>query len=663
MILKSFRASFSASRLAVPLSFASVVGAVTGLAVVAFIWLFDRTETFFLGTVRGSLSAFGGYALMGIPVLGGLLIGLISMVTRISTREQGVPEVLKSLALKGGRMSPVKVLTRTGTAILALGSGFSTGREGPAVYLGAGIGSNIARLFHMSESRMKNLAACGAAAGISAVFNAPITGVMFALEVILKDFGARALSTVVVASVSASIISRIFLGASPAFKVPFYVLRSPWEIFIYMGLGILSAFVAFLFILTMEKSDALFENIRLPDWLKPTLGGLCVGIIALRFPQVMGMGFHAIEATLHGEIAAQILFALIFLKILATSLSLGSGCSGGTFAPTLFVGGALGGTIGHLVQSRMPFPVSSPGAYALVGMASVFAGSFHSPVTAILLVFEMTGDYQIILPLMAAAVISASLAQLIRRESIDTVKFKKQGIDMEHMAGGSFLAAIQVRDAMSRDFVTVPCKMGGKELVERMSKDKDKVFFAVNSRDEVVGVISRSAVQEVLLDENLQAVIADDMMTPLREFCHTDEPLAEAAHWMKLHRMDYLPVMSPEQPGKISGILRSDDVFRAYTDLAVRRDELVSRMEQEGSVAEGTINIRFHITGNSPVSGKLIRELQIPDGVVLTSLQRKHVVVIPEGHTQLKPKDKVWAVVLSKREADFRAWLKEQKLR
>lgn len=656
--------SFSSSRLAVPVSIASIVGALVGFTVVGFIEMIRLVEYFFMDRGPDMLQGLGAYAVVLVPVCGGLLIGLIAKYTTPGSSTQGVPEVLKAIAFKGGRLPVISVISRAVTSILAIGTGFSVGREGPAVHMGAGIGGNIGRLLRFSDMRMKNLAACGAAAGISAVFNAPITGVMFASEVILEDFRARALSTVVVASVASSIVSRIFLGSSPAFTVPIYRLWSAWEMPIYIGLGVLSAFTAVTFIYLLDRMDHGFENSRFPVWLRPAVGGLIVGVMGLYLPHVFGMGFGVIEQMLHGGLPLTILVMLIFFKMLATSVSLGAGSSGGTFAPTLFVGGALGGAVGKLVFARMPFDVAPPGAYTLVGMASVFAGAFHAPVTAILLVFEMTGDYQIILPLMAAAVISAALAQILRRESIDTVKFHREGIDIQAMEGTSFLRAVQVRDAMSTEFETVARNLSARELIDKMSKQKERSFYAVDSRGRLAGIISRKNLQAVLMEqEDVALIITDDIAVPIHEICFPDEPLSEAAALMTAHHLGQIPVVDPSDPAKIIGILRSEDVFHAYTHLAERRDELLSRMEQEGAQSEDTLQVRFLISLRSPIAGKALKELKIPDGVVLTSLKRRNTTMIPEGPTVLKVRDRIWAVVLPKAESTFLGWMKENKLR
>jgi len=661
-IQKQFFMFLTGSRLAIPLVIAALIGIASGYIVVGFIKTLDFCHTLFFEQGKESISFLGKYAVILIPAVGGIFVGLIVTFFAPEAKGHGVPEVMKSIVLQGGRIRPIVVVAKAIASALAIGSGASVGREGPIVQVGSALGSNIGQLFRFSESRIKNFVACGAAAGISGVFNTPIAGVMFASEVILRDFGARALSTVVVAAVSASIVSRMYLGDAPAFIAPAYSLLSPFEMFIYLGLGVLSAFVALAFIRILHRSEKAFDNWSFPDWLKPAVGGLLIGIIGVYYPQIFGAGLSTIEQAIHGKLALDILFTLVILKMIATSLSLGSGSSGGVFAPALFMGAVLGGGVGNLFFDNMPFEVAPPGAYALVGMASVFAAAAHAPVTAILIVFEMTGDYKMILPLMVTTVVAVSISQLLSRESIYTIKLKDRGIDIDSMEEVKVLGAVQVKDAMSDACVNVPRTLSAKELIDRMSKEKEKTFFIVNSDQEVTGMIYRKDVQDLLLEKNMGPIIAEDIARPLPEYCFPDEPLSEAAQLMSEHHLRHIPVMDPAAKRKVIGILSSEDIFNAYTQMTLKRDELVSRIEQEGSFATGTRHMRFSISMRSGLGGKAIRDIDIPDGVVLTSIQRKKTTLIPEGHTVLKMHDKIWAVVHPQSEAKFLEWIKKKKL-
>ncbi len=661
-IFKALLTQISTSRLALPLIIACVVGICTGFLTVGFIQIIHFSEKVFFVKGLELLSFMKQYAVIIIPAAGGIIVGLIVTFVAPEAKGHGVPEVMNSVALKGGKIRPIVVIGKAIASAIAIGSGASVGREGPIVQVGSALGSNIGRLFRLSESRVKNLVACGAAAGIAGVFNAPIAGVMFSLEVILRDFGARALSTVVVSAVSASIISQIFLGNSPAFIAPSYSLWSPFEIFLYLGLGALSAVTAVAFIRVLHFSEKTFDSWKISDWIKPAVGGLLLGCVGLFFPQVFGSGLHTIEQVLHGQLGWKILVSLIFLKIIATSLSLGSGSSGGVFAPALFIGAVLGGAVGNLFYQHMPFPVAPPGAYALVGMAAVFAGAAHAPVTAILIVFEMTGDYRMILPIMVATVISTSLSQYLMRESIYTIKLKERGIDIDSLEEVHVLGALLVRDAMTDSYVTVARNMPVKELVEKMAKQKSKSYYAVNSKNELTGVIYPEKIQEVMFEKDLSIFVVDDVSTPAHESCSPDDSLTEVAHLMMKQNMTQLPVLDPQANNKVIGVLKSENIFRAYTEMSVKRTDLIGLMEQKQATAGGTIQIHFNLPTRSALVGKKICEIQVPNSVVLTSVQRRDKTLIPEGKTVLRARDKIWAVVMPEFEKSFRDWLKKNKL-
>ncbi len=652
----------SGSRLVMPLVFACVVGVLTGFAVVGFVNLIDFLQEFFFTGGEKALSFLGKYYIVFIPVIGALLVGPIVTFISPEAKGHGVPEVMKAVALRGGRIRPIVVLGKALASAIAIGSGASAGREGPIVQVGSALGSSFGQWFKLSESRIKNLVACGAAAGISGVFNAPIAGVMFSMEVILRDFGARALSTVVVASVSSSIISNIYLGGSPAFVAPVYSLWSPWETVLYVGLGVISAFTAVLFVFVLSKTEDIFEKWKFVDWLKPAVGGLLLGVIGLYFPQVFGTGLHTIEEALHGRMEIILLFALVLMKIIATSVTLGSGSSGGVFAPALFIGAVLGGGFGRLFYEKMPFPVAPPGAYALVGMASVFAGAAHAPVTAILIVFEMTRDYRMILPIMVAVVVSTSISQMISRESIYTIKLKRKGIDIGTFEEAKVFGAIQVRDAMSENFKTVPHDMPSKELFAQMSHDKNKTFFVVNHKEELVGIVKPEEMQEILFEKNIQLLIADDVAIPIAEYCYPDESLGEATRVMTVNEITILPVMDPTQPKKIIGVLKSQNIFRTYANISGKREDLLGRLEQQDVSSKDTSHVQFKVSKDSSIVGKNIKDLGLPQGVVLTSIHRNHHLVVPQGDTVVFAKDKIWAVIKPETEALFKEWLKANKI-
>lgn len=277
---------------------------------------------------------------------------------------------MKAIALRGGRIRPAVVIVKALASAACIGSGGSAGREGPIVQMGSALGSAIGQVFRLSDERIRNLVACGAAGGIAATFNAPIAGVIFALEVILGEFTTRYFATVVISSVTASIVSRTVLGDNPAFIVPTYSMVSPWELLLYAALGLAAAGVAWLFLTVLYWAEDRFDGLRFPDALKPALGAIPLGFVGLAIPQALGTGFVHIEEAVSGGLFAQIMFALAFGKVLTTSLTLGSGNSGGVFAPALFMGAMVGGALGKVANALFPTITASSGAYALVGMSA-----------------------------------------------------------------------------------------------------------------------------------------------------------------------------------------------------------------------------------------------------------------------------------------------------
>ena len=343
---------YQPSETAIVLLTSIIVGISTGFGAIAFIWLIDQFKKFFFGFIQGGLSIWlGGLAVVLIPALGGLIAGpLINRFAR-EAKGHGVPEVMQAIALRGGRIRPQVVVVKALASAACIGSGGSAGREGPIVQIGSALGSVIGQVFRLSDDRIRNLVACGAAAGIAAVFNAPIAGTIFAMEVILGEFTTAYFGNVVICAVTASVVSRRFLGNSPAFAVPAYAMVSPWEILFYALLGLLAALTAWLFVNGLYWFEDVFDDWRFPDALKPAVGGLMLGGLAYFLPGVLGSGLEFIEQAINGNLVVSLMAILIFGKMLATDFTLGSGNSGGGFAPSLFVGAMLGGTFGTVIAT------------------------------------------------------------------------------------------------------------------------------------------------------------------------------------------------------------------------------------------------------------------------------------------------------------------------
>jgi chloride channel protein, CIC family len=376
------------------------------------------------GLLLDKLYVLPWYFVVFMPALGGLIVGPIIYYFAKEAKGHGVPQVIKSIKSDDGKIRSRVSIVKAITSSITIGMGGSAGREGPMIQIGASIGSTIGQIFNLSPKRTKTLLACGAAAGVAAAFNAPIGGMLFALEVLLMEYSADKLIPVAFSSVVATALSRFIDGNFALFPFRDYVLASPYELIFYIILGVLAGIISYLFIFILHYSEFIFdEKIKIPGYLKPAIGGLLVGCIGFFYPNVIRMGYESISLALQGKIIISLALVLVFAKIVATSFTLGSGGSGGIFAPALFIGAMLGCVFGGIVSGLFPGITAGPGAYALVAMAGLVAGTTRAPITAFIIVVELTLDYDIILPLVIVCVISMYVSSKFTSESIFTFKF------------------------------------------------------------------------------------------------------------------------------------------------------------------------------------------------------------------------------------------------
>nr|MBN2277156.1 chloride channel protein [candidate division Zixibacteria bacterium] len=545
-----------------------IVGLGTGLGAIAFIKLIEFCKQLFFETSEATLTNLIGhfdYWIALIPMAGGILVGPIVYKFAAEARGHGVPEVMLAVARKGGVIRARVAVAKAIASAICIGSGGSAGREGPIVQIGSAIGSTIGQLFKMSQSRVKILVGCGAAAGISAVFNAPIAGVIFSLEIIMGDFAIKTFSPVLLSSVLASVLTRTFLGDHPAFDVPSYSLVSAWEMPLYMILGGVCGVVAVLFTVSLGKAEDLFEKIKVNGMLKPAIGGLLLGIIGVYYPQIFADGYETIKLTLYGNMIVWLTLLLIFLKIIATSLTLGSGNSGGIFAPSLFIGAVAGGTFGFFAHSLFPMVTATEGAYALVGMAALVAGTTHAPITAILIIFEMTSDYRIILPLMVAVVFSTLVARHIYEPSIYTMKLIRRGIILKGGRDTAVLKGSRVAEIMDEKFDTIPADTPMAHILDRIAGSRGTTHMVTDSTGRFVGILSFQDVLGILSEHTLDyLVIAKDVATTDYLTVFPDEDLDTALRKMSVKDYKLLPVVNRNDPTIILGVLRREDLFHYY---------------------------------------------------------------------------------------------------
>ena len=542
---------------------ATLVGIAAGLGAVAFRWLIENFQTLFFDGGEQILGGLGRYYIILIPAVGGLLVGLIVHFFAREAKGHGVPEVMAAVAAKGGRIRPRVVLAKTLASSICIGSGGSVGREGPIVQIGAATGSAIAQRLKLPEEWLRTLVACGAAGGISATFNAPIAGVFFALEVILGRFITRSFGSVVVSSVVADVVAHAFLGNEQSFVVPAYELVSAWEIPIYVVLGVAAALIGLVFIYVLYKLEDIFGAWKFPEYLKPAVGGIIIGVIGLYSLDLLGVGYGGVVNALDGNLALKTLLILGVLKVVATSVTIGSGGSGGVFAPSLFIGAMFGGAFGDVAGRLFPTITAPSGAYALVGMAAVFAGASRAPITSIIILFEMTRDYDIMLPLMLTVAVSTVVSRSIRHESIYTTKVRRAGIDLRRYGEVDLMRHIKVSQAMTQDFPTVTSDMLVNDLVAKFNQTAHHGFPVVNEDGGLIGMVTVSDVEATLTDAVADLKVKDiATKSPIVAF--PDQSLYEALLRVGAQDVGRIPVVDRDDQTRLLGVLRRHDIIRAY---------------------------------------------------------------------------------------------------
>jgi len=530
----------------------------------AFRWLINSFQSLFFDGGGQLLAFLGQYYVVLIPVAGGLLVGPLVYFFAREAKGHGVPEVMEAVAVKGGRIRPRVSVVKALASSLCIGSGGSVGREGPIVQIGASAGSTIGQWLKLPDETVKMLVACGAAGGISATFNAPIAGVFFALEVILGRVVTRRFVYVVVSSVIADFVAHSFLGDQRAFMVPQFGIVSNWEIGLYALLGVAAAFVAVGFTVLLYRSEDIFDTLKMPEYLKPALGGIAVGFIGLYSQDLFGVGYGGIQTALSGQLAIGTLLLLCFMKILATSFTLGSGGSGGIFAPCLFIGTMLGTAMGIVFHSLLPTITAPAGAYGVVGMAAVFAGATSAPFSAILIVFEMTGDYPVILPLMTAVAISTVLSRALKHETIYTLKLVRRGVDIEGEELGDVMKGITVEEAMTRDFPTVPSTMLMEDLLKKYRKTGHHGFPVLDEKGNLVGIVTQVDVERfITMNKGQNQVTVGDIATKSPFVAYPDQTL-DRVLGMAEEEYGRIPVVSRDDRRHLLGVLRRHDIIRAY---------------------------------------------------------------------------------------------------
>ncbi len=510
-----------------------------------------------------------------IPAAGGLLVGPIIDLMAREAKGHGVPEVMAAVALRGGVIRNRVAAAKTVASAISIGSGGSVGREGPIVQIGSALGSAIGQLVKLNAQQMRTLVACGGAAGMAATFNAPIAGALFAAEVIIVDFGVAELGPIMIASVVATVASRFLLGNYPAFPVPTYELVSPFELLPYMGAGAIAGVLGLAFMFTLARSEDFFENVLpVPGWVQPAIGGALVGVIGIWLPQVFGVGYSTIAASLQNQLPALLLGTLVIAKILATSLTLASGGSGGIFAPSLFLGAMTGGFVGSFIHQWFPAATGTSGAYALVTMGAFVAATTRAPITAIIILFEMTQSISIIPPLGAACVVSTLVATYFYKESIYTENLLRRGIDLFEESGPNVLKDMYVHEIMDRNPEMLRDSAGFAEVLDRILESDRNDFFVVDRGDRLVGSIQLRDFTRTIVEQELLAeiVVAGDLAEPDPLSVTDTNDLSVVMQMFSASSAEEIAVVQESDPTRIIGSVHKGDVLQVYNRELLRRD-------------------------------------------------------------------------------------------
>ena len=571
----------------------NILAAVTGACAALMTWIFismsKGIQNIFYGDsfIHNSLEGSDReWLIIFIPALGGLIAGIIIEYWSKDAKGAGVPIVMEAVAVKKARLSAKRAVAKCFASATCIGTGMSLGRVGPMIVISSTIGSEIGQRTGKTVEETRTMVGCGAASAITAAFNAPLGGVLFAIELIMAELKTRSFIPIVVAAVIATTVGRSLTGDVAAFdSIPHYTLSSPIEYPFYIVLGIIVGLAAAIFIKLMnlvEDKIEKFDNVPIP--LRTCIGGLCVGLIALSFPHVLGNGFDVTSDLIsldtdsednlivgnsfpNTDVSSGVGSLLIFilsimaLKIIATSVSIGSGGSGGIFTPSLFIGAAIGAGLGLVLYSYGI--VGHPGAFALVGMAAFVASTTRATLTAIVLLFEMTATYEIILPLMLSCVVADAVCYVLSEHSFYTSKLAKRGINVDLGAGQDLMRMIKVKEAMSSDVMTIKPHEPLEVALQIIEDTGHMGLPVVNEEEELYGIITWSDIHE--------AVVKHERHLTVQDYCTTDlitvtpeDTLTEALDSLGYKEISHLPVVRKENDRKIIGIITKGDLIKAY---------------------------------------------------------------------------------------------------
>jgi CIC family chloride channel protein len=641
---------------------AVTVGLAAGLGAVVLRFLIAWSQRFFFGggAAVTALLGIGRVHLLVVPAVGMVIVAWL--VTRFAPEAggHGVPEVQYAVRHRGGRIRPRVALVKALASAISIGSGGSVGREGPIVQIGSAVGSAVGQAVGTGQDLMRILVAAGAAGAIGGTFNAPVAGVMFAVEVVLTSFAARSLGLVVIASVTATVLTQAFLGRQPAFELiePF-TLVSEAEFVLYLGLGIFVGALSTLYIRAVYGFERLFAEWDTTLWIRAVAGGLAVGALGFFGSEhIFGIGHEGVELALRGDLVVSAMLLLVVLKMLATSITLGAGGSGGVFAPALFIGAMAGGAYGKIAHGLFPTWTAPEGAYALVGMAALFGGAAHAPVTAMVALFEMTDNYEIVLPLMFSVVLSYLIASRLFPDSIYSLKLRLRGA-LGTTSEPSLLDVVLVTDAMSLAYEPVSPGLSLDELEELARHRRTRSWPVVDGQGRLVGIVTDTdLLSRDEADEEMRTV--GDLMTTSVVTCRPEDTLAAASQRFGEFDLQVIPVVeSDEDPTLVGVLLRSQMRWAARTLAEEHRRLLEERAERLGGAFAAMEQLDYTVPAGASVAYRRLRELSLPEGSLVAMIRRGDRAFVPSGQSVIEPGDRLVMVTSSDRLTRLRSVLAE----
>ncbi|MEH3153807.1 MAG: chloride channel protein [Gordonia paraffinivorans] len=546
---------------------AVVIGLGTGLGAVGFRYLIEAITWSFTGTFDFSdagrvgsphFPGLGIWFLLVAPVIAGALYGPLVYRFAPEAKGHGVPEVMFAVAERGGRIAPRVAVVKALASALCIGGGGSVGREGPIVQIGSALGSTVGQWTRLDADRLKVMVACGAAAGISATFNAPLAGPFFALELILRTFAAESFGAVVLASVTASIVARAILGNETFLQLPHFTVDHPVEYLLYIALGLVVGVLGVAFSRVLYLIEDLCDWAwRWPEWARPIVGGLLLGGLLLGVPQMYGVGYPVLEKAVEGHYVVAVLIGLLVAKMLATSLTIGIGGSGGVFAPTLFVGAMAGSAFGLIGHDVAPGIVGNAGAYGLVAMAAALAGATRAPVTSVVIIFELTGEYGIILPLMLAVAMAAGVSRLISDDTIYTRKLLRRGIDIDRAPDRDPFTELSVAQVVSPAPAALPADLAIDDAADALAAADHAMLPVVDGDGRYIGCVTSRGVAEALRIPHARAVTVEQI-TSLPDPVTADDGVDAVLDALAAHGTTGLPVLDDEHTRVVGWITHAD---------------------------------------------------------------------------------------------------------